>query len=92
MNQQPRRLMRLPEVMHAVGYRRTAIYDKVKSREFPAPISLGARARAVAWTSDSIEAWIESRVRGQGNAAKAPVPTRNKKKAAVVIESEMVSA
>lgn len=64
MNQQPRRFMRLPEVTQAVGYRRTAIYDKVKSGEFPAPISLGARA--VAWTSDSIEAWIESRIKAAG--------------------------
>ena len=60
MTEQPRRLLRLPEVKRQVGYGRTAIYQKVKSGEFPAPVSLGSRA--VAWTSDSIERWIESRV------------------------------
>lgn len=60
MTQQSRRLLRLPEVIRAVGYARTAIYQKIKDGEFPAPVSLGARA--VAWTSDSIENWIESRI------------------------------
>ena len=64
MAQQPRRFLRLPEVKHQVGYGRTAIYQKIKSGEFPAPISLGARA--VAWTSDSIESWIESRIQAAG--------------------------
>lgn len=64
MAEQSRRFLRLPEVKRAVGYGRTAIYQKVKSGEFPAPISLGARA--VAWTSDSIESWIESRIKAAG--------------------------
>ncbi|MSQ54907.1 MAG: AlpA family transcriptional regulator [Betaproteobacteria bacterium] len=58
----PRRLLRLPDVEQAVGYRRTAIYDKVKTGEFPKPIPLGPRARAVGWISEEIEAWIESRI------------------------------
>ena len=61
MTLQSRRFLRLPEVKRAVGYGRTAIYQKIKSGEFPAPVSLGARA--VAWTSDSIESWIESRIK-----------------------------
>lgn len=64
MAENQRRFLRLPEVKHAVGYGRTAIYQKVKSGEFPAPVSLGARA--VAWTSDSIESWIESRIKAAG--------------------------
>ncbi|MCX7165698.1 MAG: AlpA family transcriptional regulator [Rhodocyclales bacterium] len=64
MAENQRRLLRLPEVKHQVGYGRTAIYQKIKSGEFPAPVSLGARA--VAWTSDSIESWIESRVQAAG--------------------------
>ena len=64
MAEQSRRFLRLPEVKRAVGYGRTAIYQKVKSGEFPAPVSLGARA--VAWTSDSIESWIESRIKAAG--------------------------
>ena len=54
------RFLRLPEVMRLCGLGRSAIYAKIKSGEFPAPISLGARA--VAWTSDSISAWMDARI------------------------------
>ncbi len=55
-----RRFLRLADVKKQVGLGRSAIYDKVKRGEFPAPVSLGARA--VAWLSDEIDAWIESRI------------------------------
>ena len=55
-----RRLLRLNEVRHRVGLRRSAIYLKIKRGEFPAPVRLGARA--VAWPSDEIDEWIDSRV------------------------------
>ena len=54
------RFLRLPEVKNQVGLGRSAIYQKIKAGEFPAPISLGARA--VAWTSDSISAWMDARI------------------------------
>ena len=66
MLKQPRRFLRLPEVKQQVGIGRTAIYQRIKSGEFPAPISLGPRA--VGWTSDSIENWIESRIKAAGVA------------------------
>jgi prophage regulatory protein len=56
----PRRLLRLKEVQHQVGLGRSAIYDKIKRGEFPSPVSLGARA--VAWPSDAIDAWIDERI------------------------------
>ena len=59
-NNSGRRFLRLAEVKHQVGLGRSAIYQKVKAGEFPAPISLGARA--VAWTSDSISAWMDERI------------------------------
>lgn len=59
-NNSTHRFLRLAEVKHQVGLGRSAIYQKVKTGEFPAPISLGARA--VAWTSDSISAWMEERI------------------------------
>jgi prophage regulatory protein len=62
-----RRFMRLPDVKHQVGLGRTAIYQKIKAGEFPAPVSLGARA--VAWTSDSIAAWIDSKVKAAGRTS-----------------------
>lgn len=57
-----RRFLRLAEVKHLVGLGRSAIYRKVKAGEFPSPVSLGARA--VAWLSDEIEAWMDARVEG----------------------------
>jgi prophage regulatory protein len=61
MMQPGRRFMRLPEVKHQVGLGRTAIYQKMKAGEFPRSSPLGDRA--IAWASDEIEAWIESRIR-----------------------------
>ncbi len=55
-----RRFLRLTDVKHQVGLGRSAIYDKVKRGEFPAPINLGARA--VAWLSDDITAWMDARI------------------------------
>lgn len=62
MTQQVRRFLRLPDVRRAVGLGRTAIYEKIKLGEFPAPYSLSDNGRAVAWLSEDIDAWIESRV------------------------------
>lgn len=64
MSQLSRRFMRLPAVKQAVGLGRTAIYEKVKSGEFPAPYPLSDNGRAVAWASDEIDRWIESRIQG----------------------------
>ena len=62
----PRRFLRLPEVKHASGYGRTAIYEKIKAGEFPKPYPLGARA--VGWLADDVEAWIESRIQARDAA------------------------
>jgi prophage regulatory protein len=64
MTQHARRFLRLPDVKLIVGYGRTAIYQKIKSGEFPKPYPLGARA--VAWLAEDIEAWIESRIKAAG--------------------------
>jgi prophage regulatory protein len=61
-----RRFLRLTEVKHQVGLGRSAIYAKIKAGEFPAAINLGARA--VAWTSDSISAWMDERIAASSNA------------------------
>lgn len=53
-------IKRLPDVIKQVGYSRSSLYAKVKSGEFPAPISLGSRA--VGWLSTDIEKWIEQRI------------------------------
>lgn len=53
-------LICLPDVMPKVGLKRSAIYDKIKNGEFPAPISLGPRA--VAWIADEIDQWVDARI------------------------------
>lgn len=68
MTQQSRRFLRLPDVKQAVGFGRTSIYEKIKSGEFPAPYSLSNNGRAVAWASDEIDSWIESRIKAAGGA------------------------
>lgn len=68
MSQLSRRFMRLPAVKQAVGLGRTAIYEKIKAGEFPAPYSLSNNGRAVAWASDEIDRWIESRIQAAGGA------------------------
>lgn len=64
----PRRFMRLPAVKQAVALGRSAIYEKIKTGEFPAPYTLSESGRAVAWASDEIENWITSRIRAAGSS------------------------
>ena len=52
----PPRLIRLPEVMHRVGLRRTAIYDRIKHGEFPKPRSLGPRCSV--WVEEEVDEWV----------------------------------
>lgn len=66
MSHQSRRFLRLPEVKHQVGLGRSAIYQRIKGGEFPAPISLSPNGRAVAWDSEAIASWIESRIEAAG--------------------------
>lgn len=58
--QQPRQFLRLKQVEAKTGYKRSTLYLKITRNEFPKPISLGARA--VAWDSCAVDAWMDSRV------------------------------
>lgn len=63
------RMSRLPD---HVGLGRSTIYEMIKAGDFPAPVSLGARA--VGWLSDEVDAWIESRAaKRQSLSSDAPV-------------------
>lgn len=59
---QPERLLRLPEVESMVGLRKSSIYEKVKTGEFPSPVKLSRRA--VCWPASSVDAWIADRIKG----------------------------
>lgn len=53
-------LLRLPAVKSRVGLARSTIYEKIARGEFPSPVPIGARA--VAWDSRAIDAWVNSRL------------------------------
>jgi prophage regulatory protein len=52
-------LLRIPDVEKAVGLKKSYIYEAMNRGEFPPPVRLGTRT--VAWRSDDIEEWIDSR-------------------------------
>lgn len=54
-------ILRLPEVENKTGRKRSSIYADIAEGNFPAPISLGARA--VGWLESDINQWIEDRIR-----------------------------
>lgn len=53
------KLIRLPEVMSRVGLKKTAIYDRIQSKSFPAPVKLGG---ASTWPEHEITSWIQQQI------------------------------
>ncbi len=53
-------LIKLPEVMRRTQKSRAAIYAGMVQETFPQSVKLGPRA--VAWTEQSIEDWIQERI------------------------------
>ncbi|MFJ3008093.1 helix-turn-helix transcriptional regulator [Pseudomonas fluorescens] len=52
--------MRLPEVMHVTGYKRSSIYQMMQEGRFPQARSIGMRA--VGWSSEEIQGWVDARL------------------------------
>ena len=50
------KIIRLPQVIAAVGLKKSAIYKKIKIGEFPAPIKLGTHASG--WLASDVQQWI----------------------------------
>lgn len=50
------RLIRLEEVRNLTSLSRSAIYRKMKAKEFPQTVNLSDRS--VAWVEEEIESWI----------------------------------
>ncbi|MFC7462704.1 helix-turn-helix transcriptional regulator [Hydrogenophaga defluvii] len=55
-----RHLLRRQQVQAMTGMARSTLYKLIAEGGFPPPIKL--TARAVAWPSDAVSAWIDSRV------------------------------
>jgi len=51
-------LERMNEVTKRTGLARATIYRRMGEGTFPQPVKLGARA--IAWRSSDVDAWIES--------------------------------
>ncbi len=51
--------MRLKEVMERCGIGRASVYNWMNEKKFPKQVKIGPRA--VAWRSDEVEKWIETR-------------------------------
>ena len=54
-----RTLLRRPQVETITGLSRSTIYRLIAEAKFPAPIRL--TERCVAWPSDQIASWVDSR-------------------------------
>lgn len=64
MGEQLRSFLRLKQVKALTGMSRSWIYDAIRRGDFPAPISLGARA--VAWDSAAVANWQEQCIQRSG--------------------------
>lgn len=64
------RLLRLPEVQHRTGRRKSAIYAGMAAGTFPMCIKVG---RSSLWPSTKIDAWIADRIR---ESREVPVTTK----------------
>ena len=58
------RLLRLPQVLDRVGYKRSRFLDLVRQGVFPRPVKLGARA--VAWPESVVDDLVDRLAAGKG--------------------------
>lgn len=54
------KLLRISDVIDLTGLPKSTIYLKIKNREFPTQLSIGARS--VAWLENEIQEWIASNI------------------------------
>ncbi|WP_434534006.1 helix-turn-helix transcriptional regulator [Enterobacter hormaechei] len=57
------RLLRMSDVIDLTGLPKSTIYLKMKSKEFPRQVSIGARS--VAWVEAEINDWIENNIQNR---------------------------
>ena len=63
------KILRLPEVLDRVGYRRSKIYALIREQQFPQPVALGPRA--CGFLETEVDAWIQARVAARDAEAAA---------------------
>lgn len=52
------RMMKVNEVTYLTGLSKSSLYQKIRNKEFPAPIKLGKRS--VAWRVAEIQSYLEN--------------------------------
>jgi prophage regulatory protein len=55
-------VLRLETIQRILALSRSAIYARMAAGDFPPPLHLGPRA--IGWLQSDIDAWLESRIRG----------------------------
>ncbi|CAN2526272.1 helix-turn-helix transcriptional regulator [Burkholderia pseudomallei] len=65
------RVLRIIDVIEAVGVKKSTIYQWVKDGKFPSPLRLGTRS--VGWRQSDVESWLAAceRARLASNAEAA---------------------
>lgn len=63
-HQKSERLLRLPQVLDRIGYKRSRFLDLVRQGIFPKPVKLGARA--VAWPESVVDDLVDRLAAGKG--------------------------
>ena len=58
-------ILRIADLVAAIGLGRSKIYELVADGEFPRPVQLGPRATG--WLRSEVEEWIASRPRATGD-------------------------
>ena len=64
-----KRLVSIREACAITSLSRTTIFHKVKSGEFPKPISLSDDGVRKAFVSDELQAWIDARIAARDKVA-----------------------
>ena len=59
------RLLTRHEVEHRIGIKRSALYRMMRAGIFPLPKKIGPRA--VRWSLEEIESWLEAQPRSNGH-------------------------
>ena len=53
-------LIRKPKVLNDTGLKNATLYRLIKAGKFPAPVKISARAAA--WSSLTVQKWIDDRI------------------------------
>jgi len=60
-------ILRLPAVTRRVGLSRSSIYARLAAGDFPKPIQLGERARAVGFLESEVADWLAAQAERRGS-------------------------